>query len=214
MTIQFGHGGRNCFIKSRCATCGGEQKTQACETINENIDAKCFNCGGDHSTKNRSCPKRAEFVKIGQQARTRHHPNRRKTPPAFTDVDFPALASPGAGSARVASNLQPLPLNQRQKVAENTTPPGFSQQPRENQPTSTNEGSSNLFSPQELLNIFIEMTTTLRGCKTRAEQGCGVGVGVGAGVGGVGSFWGPGVGVGVGVIKTRTAGVGVGAGVG
>lgn len=168
--LQFGHGGRNCFIKSRCATCGGEHKTQACETINENIEAKCFNCGGDHSTKNRSCPKRAEFVKIRQQATTRHQPNRRKTPPAYTDVDFPALASPGAGSVRVVPNLQPLPLNQRQRVAENTTPPGFSQQPRENQPTSTGEGSSDLFSPQELLNIFIEMTTTLRGCKTRQEQ--------------------------------------------
>ncbi|EDS42442.1 conserved hypothetical protein [Culex quinquefasciatus] len=78
----------NCFIKSRCVTCGGEHKTQACNTINENIEAKCFNCGGDHSTKNRSCPKRAEFVKIRQQATTRHQPNRRKTPPAFTDVDF------------------------------------------------------------------------------------------------------------------------------
>ncbi|EDS34488.1 isoleucyl tRNA synthetase [Culex quinquefasciatus] len=122
-------------------------------TINENIEAKCFNCGGDQSTKNRSCPKRAEFVKIRQQATTRHQPNRRKTPPTFTDV-----------------KIHPLPLNQRQKVAEKTTPPGFSQQPRENQPASTDEGSSDLFSPQELLNIFIEMTTTLRGCKTRQEQ--------------------------------------------
>uniref|UniRef100_A0A8D8K472 (northern house mosquito) hypothetical protein n=1 Tax=Culex pipiens TaxID=7175 RepID=A0A8D8K472_CULPI len=157
-------------VSSRVVVQTAEVSTKACNTINESIEAKCFNCGGDHSTKNRICPKRAEFVKIRQQATTRHQPNRRKTPPAYTDVDFPALASPGAGSIRVVPNLQPLPLNQRQRVAENTTPPGFSQQPRENQPTSTGEGSSDLFSPQELLNIFIEMTTTLRGCKTRQEQ--------------------------------------------
>lgn len=168
--LQFGHGGRNCFMKSRCATCGGQHKTQDCDKINENMEVKCFNCGGDHSTKNRSCPKRAEFVKIRQQATTRSQPNRRKTTPAFTNLDFPALPSPRVGSDRVVPNLQPLPLNQRQKVAENTTPPGFNQQPREIKPTTTEEGSSDLFSPQELLNIFIEMTTTLRNCKTREEQ--------------------------------------------
>lgn len=168
--LRFGHGGRNCYMKSRCATCGGEHKTQACNTINENIEVKCFNCGGDHSAKNRNCPKRAEFVKIRQQATTRNQPNRRRTPPAFTNMDFPALASLGVGSARVVPNLQPLPLNQWQKVADNTSPPGFSQQPRENKPAPTEESSSDLFSPQELLNIFIEMTTTLRDCKTRQEQ--------------------------------------------
>lgn len=168
--LRFGHGGRNCYMKSRCAECSGQHKTQDCDNKNENIEAKCINCGGDHSSKNRSCPKRAEFVKIRQQATTRNQPNRRQTPPAFTDVDFPALLSQRVGLPGSVPNLQPLPLNQRKKPAENSTPPGFSQQPKEFNTATTDEGSSDLFSPAELLNIFIEMTTQLRGCKTREEQ--------------------------------------------
>lgn len=168
--LRFGHGGRNCYMKSRCATCGGEHKTQDCGNINENIETKCLNCGGDHSAKNRSCPKRAEFVKIRQQATTRNQPNRRQSPPAFTNENFPALPSQSVGSVSWVPNLQQLPLNQRQNTAENTTPPGFSQKPKEFNPASPDESNSDLFSPVELLNIFIEMTTQLRGCKTCEEQ--------------------------------------------
>lgn len=160
--LGFGHGGKNCHLKRRCAKCGGEHITSQC--IQDSL-GKCLNCNGEHSSTDRKCPKRAEFVKIRQQATTKNQPNRRKAPPALVEQNFPPLQP-----RRPVPNLAPLPLDPRLRAEMNPPPPGFSQEPRPTQTPEVEEKGNDLYTPTELLNIFQQMSAALRGCKTKTQQ--------------------------------------------
>ena len=161
--LGFGHGGKNCHLKRRCAKCGGDEHITS-QCIQDSL-VKCLNCDGEHSSTDRKCPKRAEFVKIRQQATTKNQPNRRKTPPALVEQNFPPLQP-----RHSVPNLAPLPLDPRRRAEANPSPPGFSQKPRSTQEPEVEEQGNDLYSPTELLNIFKQMSAALRGCKTKTQQ--------------------------------------------
>lgn len=165
----FGHGGRNCRMKTRCAKCGESHLTSECM---EEANVKCINCNGEHSSTDRKCPKRAEFVKIRHQATTTNQPNRRRTPPTVVAQNMSTPQPRQVAAHRLASvpNLPPLPLDPRQRAAASTPPPGFSQEPRASQVPPVEDNSSELHSNEQLLEIFKKMSAALRGCKTKHDQ--------------------------------------------
>ena len=49
----YGHVSMNCFRKSKCMRCAGEQKSKSCTANKENI--KCINCGLGHLSNSKEC---------------------------------------------------------------------------------------------------------------------------------------------------------------
>lgn len=156
--LQLGHGTRNCHLKGRCNNCGGPHKTDECK-VQEAEPKRCANCSGAHEATDRSCPKRADFIRRRQQASKPKPPARKaekQSPavPAFTPAEFPPL--PGA-----------VPDG---KSKDRPRPAGSSQGgPRDGGATEKEAGEV-LYSSAELWGIFSEYIGRFKTCKTRLDQ--------------------------------------------
>lgn len=107
--LGFGHGGKNCHLKSRCSGCGGNHATSDCAV--EDAPAKCVNCDQDHSSKSRACPKRAEYIQFRKQANQRNRRPKKQQGNIDLGLDsFPELPpSKGARPAQSQNNSTPPP---------------------------------------------------------------------------------------------------------
>ena len=89
-------------------TVGDLHKTDECQ-VQQTEPKRCANCSGDQEATDRSCPKRAEFIRMRQQA-SKQKPLVRKAEksrpviPAFTAADFSLM--PGEGSDKPEKNSQ------------------------------------------------------------------------------------------------------------
>ena len=176
--LHLGHGTRNCHLKSRCNNCGGPHKTDECQ-VQEAEPKRCANCSGAHEATDRSCPKRADFIRMRQQALNPKPPvkkvDKRSTEvPALTLADFPPLPSvvpdneeqkdkqpqpTGDTDATVGGKKEESAAGSRQ----NHTGPRAGVTPKA-------EGEEVLYTSEELWSIFTEYTTRLQKCKTRSDQ--------------------------------------------
>lgn len=170
--LNFGHGGRNCFLATRCANCGENHEQEQCAT--ELLVAKCCNCGGDHPSTDRSCPKRAEFIQFRKNVAARKNNGRPKVPP-MNQASFPPLPN-----RNNIPNIEPLPFpGRRGNPAPNPTPPGFRtfDSAAGAKPNPTGDGPrprTKLLTPAELLDVFKHMYGRLMQCQTIEEQGYAV----------------------------------------
>lgn len=159
--LHFGHGTRHCHRASRCNRCGAAHSTEKCPAEEES-DPRCANCGGKHPASDKTCGKRAEFLKIRRQATVGNQPGRR------------ADRRPHFSSANYESNFPPLNPNQIEPPKMPTgIPPGFQRTSSSKPPPTawhSEAPSSTLHSSAELMAIFVEMTNALRGCKSKFEQ--------------------------------------------
>lgn len=170
--LNFGHGGRNCFLASRCPNCGENHDQAQCAA--EILVAKCCNCGGDHPSTDRACPKRAEFIQFRKNVAARKN-NGRPKPTPINQESFPALPNRNR-----VPNLEPIPLpGLRPKPAPNPVPPGFQRfDPtpgvKPNPPGDGPRPRTKLLTAAELLNTFKIMYAKLMQCQTVEEQSMAV----------------------------------------
>ena len=152
--LNYGHGTKNCHIKSRCMKCAGPHRTVDC-LVEEAEQIKCLNCDKEHATNSRSCPKRAEFIKIRSEIANRQRPSNRKsvqpsvtpTPPATSStLPFPPPPTGGVPSR---------------------DPPGFLSYA---QAASMPPASSNLYSMEQLATLFLKLDQQTKACRTNQEQ--------------------------------------------
>ena len=149
--LNFDYGTRQCHRASRCGFCGGGHPTDGClQKDAENAEETCANCSAKHSATSRSCPKRAEYLKIRDQA----------TKPKHTIGPVKALAAPAFNG----SNFPPLPGNKSDPPGLNHHPPGNAKW------AGVQQSSSPLFTAAELAKIWGEMMSALHGCKSKHEQ--------------------------------------------
>lgn len=174
--LHFGHGTKNCHLISRCNNCGAAHTTENCSTKSAPT-SRCANCRGSHPASDRTCPKRAEYIKIRQDATTANHPGRRpekKKPPApkFSDADFPHLSTPPATAAGTSNHVgaQPPtgfePNQNKSRIDPRTRAASYAASVNSSPP----EDGSNLYSSAQLWSIFTELCNRLQQCKTRADQ--------------------------------------------
>ena len=163
--LNFGHGTRNCHVNPRCNNCAQEHASSACP-IDGAVAFKCANCNGAHQGSDKKCPKRETFKRIRKQASTINQPGRRigKTP-TFSEDEFPPLgpshqahAEPRAQTARPQENSS-NPAGNR-----SPPPPGFWR------PATTTPQNNDLFTADELMEIFVNMSGALRKCRSKPEQ--------------------------------------------
>lgn len=153
---MFGHGEKNCHIKTYCAICAETHETSACKSSN----IKCANCNGTHKASDPSCMSRQSFYQVRERLATKN-----KIQPLTKIVehhsfvanmtDFPALKPRRQTSVSV--------------VPKPTTSNNTNVWSKNNNNTTTN-GSNKLFSMQEINALTAEMLTLLGNCSSKAEQ--------------------------------------------
>ncbi|XP_065076361.1 uncharacterized protein LOC135699964 [Ochlerotatus camptorhynchus] len=115
--------------------------------VDESETAKCAKCDDSHQRSDKQCPKREDFKRIRKQASTRNQSGRKKdNTPVFRVEDFPPLRATQHGQAN--PRVQPGPR----------------------QETSAQNVNPDLFSADELMKIFVDMTSALRICRSKPEQ--------------------------------------------
>lgn len=157
--MQYGHGGQNCFLTPVCIRCAGPHLSNQCGLLTDpatkqartripNDMLRCGLCDQNHSANFSGCVKRQEFLDRQRRYRTRTQPQaQRPVSNAFThapeldNFNFPSL----------------VPQNRASQF----------------QPASTPQiapGGDNLFTPNELMQIFSELMASMSQCRNKMEQ--------------------------------------------
>lgn len=156
----YGHGNKNCLLQPRCAKCGGKHQTSICLRNQQpqpevSFIAKCCLCGGQHSSKDRNCPKRLNYINMklnqSQAALTRssNTKNRPQPPPQPTRN----ITSQNSSSAPVTVNKKYSDwFKPTHRIEVNVQPP------------------DELLSNDLLTEMMIELFQGLRASKTRLDQ--------------------------------------------
>lgn len=144
---MFGHGSSRCKVKTFCVKCAGNHKSAECNATIE----KCANCNGNHTAMSPDCPNREKYLQMRQRSLPRPNNTRR--------INFPSNRNYTQNNPVQYDVSFPNTLNQ------NTT------QNAGNWNTQGNSNNNNnLFSIQEIKNLTMELITSLKNCKTRADQ--------------------------------------------
>lgn len=142
---MFGHGSSRCQVKTFCANCAGPHKTSEC---NESFN-KCANCNEAHKSNSDVCQSKQNYLQMRERMRTT---SRRSGRPAFSTPNY--------------ERSFPNNLNQtRSPTTSSWCPQRFTQTN-----PNANNNSSNLFSPEEIKNLTLELITNLRNCRSKADQ--------------------------------------------
>lgn len=156
----FGHGSRQCSMQTKCPACAGPHKIEDCTAVDENgcilegKKLKCANCGGEHPATYENCPKLIEYLQIQERIaakNTAKFSHTKANAPPFNTREFPQLP-------------------QRTRAFRPAPPPTYNAWSHANTNTPKRNGSSDLFSTQELLQLTQELVVSLRNCKTRFDQ--------------------------------------------
>ncbi|XP_055910449.1 uncharacterized protein LOC129944810 [Eupeodes corollae] len=192
---MFGHGQRNCHIKTFCANCAGHHNTSECDNA---AAVKCANCSGNHKSTDPSCISRIKYLQIREKSAVRT-PNRHSSPhasPPQAEPTFNSVLKPVSLSSINDFPMLPLPHKRRVDVPNKSCANSSSHMPNPspthiawdshssltqhstpNATTTSNmvgnnnvDTNVNLFSMYELNALCFEMINSLSVCKTRVDQ--------------------------------------------
>lgn len=173
---MFGHGERNCRVKTYCAICAGPHTTSECDNTSV---FKCANCNESHKATDITCISRSKYLEMKANAKRKRVPNSRAAFSNPTSVltaekqisfasmtDFPSLPQRRQALTATQSNTA-YAIPQPSNVWANHTQTSSNV-------ANTNEmhaaSNSTLFSFEELNSLAMEMITKLSVCKTKVEQ--------------------------------------------
>lgn len=150
--LMYGHGGENCHRSSACMTCAStEHLTKDCNFDKEETAVKCFNCiknnrPANHKANDVKCPSRSEYIAI----RTNAQQKVRRQQPQFNlnPLDFPSHL----GHIDESVSFQ----------KPTTSGATYSQTLLSNK--------NDLFSMEELFDIFQSAVQELNRCQTKNQQ--------------------------------------------
>jgi hypothetical protein len=164
---RFGHGSANCNAKPRCVRCALEHKSNDCpllknemgENVRTRVDEaqlRCAQCGQNHTATFKNCEKRAQFMT------NRRPPNRLRVPKPATSMRF--APAPELNDFNFPT-LTPVPSQRPSQ------PIAFVQStPSQSLPLPQQQQSEELFSADELLSIFCEMTDQIAKATSKTQQ--------------------------------------------
>lgn len=172
-----GHGSKNCNLPPRCSKCGGKHESAACLRDHFPQPEKpfvCCLCGDAHSSRDRSCPKRIDYIKMKL--------NRSSNKPNHSNQQTPSEQRSKQQASYQQRSLQQL-SHQQQFIRSDSEFPAlkvhqgrkFSDWFAQSQPNAPpTEAYSNvneeLFTPQQLLELTTELISNLKACRTKMDQ--------------------------------------------
>lgn len=159
---MYGHGTKNCFRKNICIACGGGHDFSTC-TVNKTdhegtVTYKCFNCVNkglkncNHRADDPRCPSRKDYIIMRQNLNNNNSIRTRKvnyrSNRHFSNGNNRGAEATNVGTTNfVASYSDALKNGNQQR-----------------------KPSDDLFTVDELFNIFTGAIDDLRKCSTKAEQ--------------------------------------------
>lgn len=172
-----GHGSKNCNLPPRCSKCAGKHESATC--LRDNFPQPeqtyvCCLCGDAHSSRDRNCPKRINYIKM-KLSRSSSKPNHSSNQ-NHSDQRFHQQAPHEQHSLQQASHQQhftrsdaefpALKVHQGRKFSD-----WFTQsQPNPPQIEVNRNGDVELFTTQQLLELTTELISNLRACRTKMDQ--------------------------------------------
>ena len=199
---RYGHIGIGCHLPQTCMFCAKTHKSSDCPLLANKIESnsssipkellKCANCKGQHTSINKLCPSRQQFIEKRIARAPPHPPPVAPTKAASKYVNAPQpQENPWVLPVRPVLPAPPTPHPQMRAPSTPHHPPKAPTGPKlpENPPTSinrtkvtyNNQSSENandidnciddvLFSPQELMKIFHEIVSSISQCRNKNEQ--------------------------------------------
>lgn len=159
--MQYGHGSQNCFLDPTCIRCGENHSSKACKILKDPESnkippeqVKCGLCGQNHTANYSKCQKRIEFINRQKIYRDRTQRNNRSQQRNHQFVNAPQLEN--------FTYFQ----NKAQQGWSNQAQPQT--QPKAQQ--SENNDNGELFSPEELTQIMMELMTLMKQAKSKLDQ--------------------------------------------
>lgn len=175
--LNFGHGTRNCSLKPRCNICGGKHISTECP-YEDVAEFKCANCGQGHKASDKNCVKREDYKRIRKEASMRNLPGRRAPSDhqIFGPEAFPVLQQGRNTQHQQLPNQ--VPVWQHRPSGSPSAPSAQQQQsrtqvsPNHPSPPETDNAipQNEIYAPEELVRIFLEMSVKLQQCRTRHAQ--------------------------------------------
>lgn len=160
----YGHGSSHCHLPPKCLICSGDHLVSECEVKEtESNRVQCANCKQQHLADEYDCPKRKEYIALKNRISNRSQPNKRQPGADYnlSQANFPQLVST-AVAPHNRSNQFSRPL------------PSYSSVVRNNLNSNRNNANINvqtdLFSPQEIMELTNELIVKLAQCNSRADQ--------------------------------------------
>lgn len=161
--MQYGHGGHNCFLEPKCIRCSQNHVSSECTLLNDiatgtrltriaDVLLKCALCGQNHAANFSKCEKRLEFIQ-----RQQLYQNRTQRRPAQRTNQFQV--------ARQLKDFNFPPININANGPAWASPP-----PPNSNPNRLKNSSNDLFSADELMQIFQELMTAINHATTKVEQ--------------------------------------------
>lgn len=158
--LMYGHGGEHCNRRPACMMCANQHHTNDCP-FNKN-DKKpavftCFNCKKfgrdrtDHSANDLNCPLRAHYLEVREKATTKQT---RRVPSVRRNSRAPAPFPQQCNANNNVTNIHQH----------------HSEDPRSYASQLKNNSRSDLFTIDELFNIFTSALDDLGKCTSKVQQ--------------------------------------------
>lgn len=181
-----GHGTRHCGMPPRCMYCAKDHQSDECPCIKAAYDeAKtisgqetpstltapptlslvCCNCDGAHAASDPQCPAKLKYQQIQRGLSSR---NRRPPPREFVrrEEDFPYSLPTASLPAATSTSRRPL----YSQVAATVSPKTTARKIISPMNPSSNDGSDDLFSVEEITSLVQEMLSSLSKCRNKSDQ--------------------------------------------
>lgn len=158
-----GHGSQHCKLSPKCVKCGGPHLSHECN-IDVNADnkklLKCANCGSNHAANYSECPQRLQYIEIKGKLSNKNSKVSSKHNAGSTQQRKIA-----AEHFSIEKDIFP-PLKTPRSNAE------WTNKFQNTDPSTTNHKDTNddMFSPQQLIYIFKELTANLKKCRSKYDQ--------------------------------------------
>ncbi|XP_055381851.1 putative uncharacterized protein DDB_G0282499 [Condylostylus longicornis] len=167
---MFGHGEKHCNVKTFCAFCSQNHKSNECPNKSS---PQCANCKGAHYSTDTTCPSRSAYINIlsknkkNQNASTSRYQNKNVNMTTNYNANFPSIIknsqqqqnAPQRQHTSTWSNVNFINNNNLSNTNNNIS--GI---------TSNTNTNNNLFSAQEINNLTNELLSKLSKCINKTEQ--------------------------------------------
>lgn len=150
----YGHGQTNCNRKMVCIACAGDHGVSECPYKDKEnaVVFKCFNCvankkKSDHRADDPRCPSRNEYLAIRQRITEKNSRSSARNTPQMQPAPKPATASVPKQSSAPRTQVSYADIC-----------------------SGANNGNQDLFSVDELFDIFCQHLEQINKCRTKMDQ--------------------------------------------